>query len=487
MADEAKLTVELVDRSGATSTPAPGVAPSTNVPGSDLASQFQQQASGIGVKSAGQGSVPAGAPPVSTAVPPPSEPATTPSIGDFISSPDKGDKGSAQEILTPDEAKELFDKLGLKPEQIGAVVVPPSAPTQTPSQPQPAQAPQQSSSQLPEGPLNYYFNTTPAQRDVEQMFGETDANRAREAQTALQQAHAHRLEQAGKREEANVKAPEYSLPPWLQKMDPADAATNAAMRNATNVAQGEVAATANMAAQGLTRNLGSLAAGSIGGPMGSAVGMAANYAAPMIGEAASFSAMAPALAAAVPAIGAVAATATLAYAATQAVNAQVDDAYRRIRDLNPDVALADARNELRQLRADFQSSARLGDEVANITTARNQFSVQLQGLKDRIVEGPADIIGIGTKIAALNLKQTNQAFDAIDRFLGGSDRYNRVIDKLNQWLDMMLGKEDETMSSFDWFDHQPHLEPPPPFVADGWTEAGDAKEAEFNDIPGLRF
>ncbi len=504
--DSARLTIELLDRSGGnTATPAPGnSANGPSIPGSDLAQQYQNQVTSQGANAnIGKGSV--AAPTSTPSSIPNSAPTATPTPVD-IAKPVEANKGNATDVELPfdlskptiglpstpskDPLLDIVQALVASGQKVSLEDVQGlgtrdkahaqdllnralgnNQPTPTPTgTPQPTST---GSAQLPDGPLNYYFNTTPAQRDAEQMFGDTDAARAREAQTSMREAAASQRASAARREEANVQAPVTAE--LVPDIDPA------------------IADLANSATRGLVRNIGSVAAGAIGGPLGSAVGIVANQAAPMIASAvASSPTLAPIAAAVLPAANVLAIPAAVTYAAVSAVNREESRAYQQIRDLDPRVAIVDAQNELRQLAADFATSRRLGDEVASFSKSKSQFEVQSQGAKDRLVEGPMDVMATYTKAIALGWKRFNDTFDKVDTMIGGSGTFNNLIYKINDWLDKQLGEAD-VATSFDWLDHEPHLEPGAESPFSGMIKAGAVAEGvpfrrpEFSNVPGLKF
>lgn len=502
--DSARLTIELLDRSGGnTATPAPGnSAAGPSIPGTDLAQQYQQQITSQGAGSkAGSGSVPA---PTSTpsSIPSPT-PSSTPTPVD-IAQPLEANKSSIpdielpfdlsksgpiqsaptspqQPVLSSSEAQELLDKYGLTPSQVGGVVLPSTSPSSVPGPvelpknepvstptgtPQPTPT---SNTQLPEGPLNYYFNTTSAQREVEQMFGDTDAARAREAQTAMREAAAIQRANAAKREEANVQAP--ITAELVPDIDP---------RAASLVKD----ATANLA-----RDLGSMVSSYIGGPVGSLAGMGINRAAPFIGEAVASNASAVAsLAPLAPYAGVAALAIGAPIAAAYAIDREAERAYQRIRDLSPEVAVSDAINELRQLQADLRTSVRLGDEIAERNRAQSIQATEWQGIKDKLGEPLIDEMNIAQKWFARDLQVANQILDRLERlgFEFAGILPPALRDRLNAWLDRRLGEDPNVMTP-DWMDDQPFLPVPAPFNGMDVTGNLDRTTAEFGDIPGMRF
>lgn len=166
--------------------------------------------------------------------------------------------------------------------------------------------------------------------------------------------------------------------------------------------------------------------------------------------------------------------------------------YSQIRDFSPDVALADARNEIRQLRADMESARRLGPEVADYEQTRSRISTRLQEARDSILEAPLKELTIVLKTLESGIKMQMDTLQAIGKGPIG-DAARKIVgirddiwDRINEALNSYLGVKDEGVSSPDWFDHQPFLPLPAPFNG-AEMENVEGATAEFGDIPGLRF
>jgi hypothetical protein len=526
--DSARLTIELLDRSGGnTATPAPGNSGGVpSIPGTDLAQQYQNQvtAQGAGSK-AGSGSVAAptttpssipSATPTSTPTPVdvsqplqanqgsvtepdvelpfnlsqagplnvPSTPSTPPNVPVFSG---EGPLGILKSLIVSGTTPTLQDvnSLGTFSKQeaqallnaaLGNNRTQPATPTPT-GTPQPTST---GSAQLPDGPLNYYFNTTSAQRETEQMFGDTDAARAREAQTAMQQAAEIARTAASKREDANAPQPiDAQLSP--------------------------IPGQAGMAARAIAQNLGTLAQGAIGGPLGTAIGLGVNAAGPAIASLASTSSLAPALAAAGPYVGAAVAAVGIPIALGAAVNNEANRAIELSRSYSPELAGELAREQVRQIIADFNTSRRLGDEAADFVNNRSRISTASQGLRDIVAEPILQDVNSSLKILAAAVTGLQEYLEnnptivtalqdtiraaftqLLNTGIPGSGTLLQLLATIGAWFD----EDDEVkVGTFDWMEDRPHLAPTDgPFSG---APIGDLdrnrNNIAFDDIPGLSF
>lgn len=213
----------------------------------------------------------------------------------------------------------------------------------------------------------------------------------------------------------------------------------------------------------------------------------------VIGPAAgSLAAMAGPIAAGVG-IGAAAIGIPIAVAAV--VNNEANRAQQQIRDLSPEVAVAEVRAELRQLRANFRTRDRLGDEVGDIITAKSDLSARVQGIRDTAFEEPLKELTIALNSLNAAIKVQMQILNGLSRTPLGqaigklADIRDTVLDKINAALERYLGTDDDSIGGFDWFEDQPFLTPPPPFTPDD-LRAGKRRtvgEAAFAPMPGLDF
>lgn len=153
----------------------------------------------------------------------------------------------------------------------------------------------------------------------------------------------------------------------------------------------------------------------MGGPLGSAVagGVNAAVAIPAVAEA--IGAAAPALVAAAPFAGIALATAAIPAALVSAANNEANRAIAVASQFSPQAIGAEASASVRQLQADIRSSQRLGDEVASIIEGRSRTNTALQGVRDKLSEGPLKDIGNITSAFA-------SAAETLNKFLEGADK-----------------------------------------------------------------
>lgn len=206
---------------------------------------------------------------------------------------------------------------------------------------------------------------------------------------------------------------------------------------------------------------------------------------------------APVAAVAVP-VAVVAAAAYGAYRVGEATNAAAKQiAAGDVGSLSPDIARANAEQNIRELAANLTTAARIGDLVADNVAARGRLAAEAQEFRDTV---------LATTIPATN-KLTNAIAGAVAvmndivQTFGGESTAKTLGDIVAWIADWKSGgtfglleryakaAEEDSMrkilaeSPLTVFDAEPLMPLPAPFTA------GDDKplDAKFNPIPGLEL
>lgn len=141
------------------------------------------------------------------------------------------------------------------------------------------------------------------------------------------------------------------------------------------------------AAQGVINTVNSIAhLAQAGGPLGSAAAGLATATANLPGIAGGLATAAPALVAAAPYVGLATAALAVPAAGAAALNEVFANARSQLQGLDPRVASAEAEANVRQILANFRTSQRLGDEVAEGIEIRSRRRAILQEARDLFSE-----------------------------------------------------------------------------------------------------
>ncbi len=191
------------------------------------------------------------------------------------------------------------------------------------------------------------------------------------------------------------------------------------------------------------------------------------------------------------------------YRTTQEVNQfAIGEANRAVgltRELSPDVAGAEAVSELRRYQADLRTSQTLGPQAAKFVNESSIFNTSAQGIRDSV------------GVPVLNL--LNRHMETITKFTAGFDKFLKepgpqailggannesiltdsgatIVFKalpkpLQEYFEGAKKEADKVDSPFQWFDNEyPHLPLPFPFVE---TNSKPFGEVNISPIPGLKF
>lgn len=176
--------------------------------------------------------------------------------------------------------------------------------------------------------------------------------------------------------------------------------------------------------------------------------------------------------------GLVAAAAAIPLAAGYAALNEAERALQISRQYSPDVARAQAEADVRQVMADMRTSRRLGDEAADYLTARSRLSTGFQGVRD-IVSEPVlkdlntALTTLGNFFTSLNTLsskfpilgklvqkfETNSIDSMVDNLThlpGWSAKMRRLMEDMNKKFDRFV-PEAKVEGPFDWFNDQDHL------------------------------
>ena len=234
--------------------------------------------------------------------------------------------------------------------------------------------------------------------------------------------------------------------------------------------------------------------------LASRFGPAGQFAATAINAGGSILGQFPALAAAMGPLAAAApyvAVATAAVAVPAAgVAAAINEAERArglIGNLSPELAQANAEATVRSMIANLRTAGRLGDEAADYTEQRSRLSAASQGLRDIVAEPVLQsfnktLTGLTTAAERLDAFFTNNPTFTKGLQVGFGEALNEAKYQfgppgLLRYLDYLgeQQKKDRVANTpFGWFAAQPHLDPPAPF-----NNAGEG-EVVFANFAGLK-
>lgn len=172
----------------------------------------------------------------------------------------------------------------------------------------------------------------------------------------------------------------------------------------------------------------------------------------------------------------------LAAGAARAIQGAANTAIAQVGDLSPEVARAQAMDEVRQLRANIRTGERLGDELSDNIEVRGRLSDSLQTIRDAVTEpllgalnDVMEALVIPLELIADNSEAIKIGVDGALAVLIGADSELRELRRQM--------KKDKEMSFLDWFEKQPQVVPAG-FNAQGQMEVVNL---QFNAIPGLNL
>lgn len=145
-----------------------------------------------------------------------------------------------------------------------------------------------------------------------------------------------------------------------------------------------------------------------------------------------------------------------------------NEAEQQIAGLSPEVAMAQAQEQLNQLQANFRTSERLGDEVAGMIENRSAISNELQDIRDKIGEPLLQFLNKQSDALARILQVINNS----SLFNGGVGTLKGMTATLESQLALMarwlpeLKKEPKGGNVFSWYDQQEPVPLPAPFNGD---------------------
>lgn len=187
------------------------------------------------------------------------------------------------------------------------------------------------------------------------------------------------------------------------------------------------------------------------------------------------------------AVGGVATAAVgLALAANYVISNEAAKATQNVASISPEVATAQANAELRQFQANMRTSEILGDELAKNLDNSSRFWTAVQGLKDNALEPIMKDYNAFWNVVTTGLEGL-KTFNDIQRdyipeylrnpstIFGGG--LLRGASDLIDTVRGALGVEDK--SSFKWFEEQPHIDIP----MDGKNQSDDPTKFF---LPGIR-
>lgn len=489
MADEAKLVIELADKSGSpgSATTAPGNPGSAVVPGANVANDFQNRIGQGAGNNPGQGSAPA---PFPTApVGPPSAPASSTPSASVGDTPQQPTIGSLAETISGIYAAvggnrilgQVAGPVGQAVGNLAQVALreawrldPPSSGTATTTN-----APTSAPTSPPSAASNPIAPVGTASTEVDPLLNATRGILAASPQTTADELAAS----------MGVSA---------------DRAT--ALINATKMAQ---TAASTLGATTTAAVGAPVAAGIVGTVSGGAVAPAATgVAASTLGT----TAIVPPAAAGTSllgglvasggtiaaGVGVVAAAAMVPVAAGMAAMNEAERA-RSLTPYSPDALLASAEAGVRQISATLETSRRLGDEVGRYIDATSRIGTSVQSIRDiasepvlqkldDILEAVAKLAEYGefiaeSKVGVFAIQALIESY--IRQFTLFTGPVLPILLLISQYLPS-LDKKDE-ISIFQWFQNWPHLPAPTPFTSGGGEETPLDPTFVPSSVPGLRI
>lgn len=500
MADNPRLTIELLDRSGSqgaasTNPNQPGAA---NVPGSDIASDFQKRVSELGAGSS--------SPSQSTQTPLPSDTLgtaldnqarqNTPSsgyqgiqpanahLGNLVNGLYNADpnvsapeiqgllgisKETATDLLNAARARQAEDN---RPSTTPTPIPPPSS-TPSPATGRPYQTDNDEYRLEPEPDEEYRLRNTP------------DAYGASPAPPVTPTYNSYQIDPASD----DMLPPVFNYPkPPIPEIIDAEAVEGVSGRQTANVINSAI----NALGLGGTR-------------LGNVAQTAISTAGSLIPEAGGVGASLLAAAPAVAAVGGALAVATGTY---YALDNEAQRAVALSRGYSADVAGAEARAEVNQIMANMRTARRLGDEAADYIENSSSLSSSFQNIRDVISEPALQSFNKNMRGLSVIMDQFSKLADqapnndARDKNLSGGIeainaygdigrnqmKYGTIFGGIKSTLELLsYFKADKPKENFEgWFDMLvPHLPPPPPF--DAGNNNDKPLGVQFAPIPGLNF
>lgn len=179
-------------------------------------------------------------------------------------------------------------------------------------------------------------------------------------------------------------------------------------------------------------------------------------------------------------------------AGVAAIRAAAENTRERLQNISPEVAMAEAHAELRQLRADLRTRDALGEETARYVTSKSQLSEQFQGLQDQVLGPLMNELSLSMKLMAASAAGWNLAIEKMkaNGWEFGGILPPDMVNKLNEWLDKQLGTG-VNITPYQWMENEPFATPPWPFrgaaLRPGRRRTVDGGSVEFEALPGLDF
>lgn len=187
------------------------------------------------------------------------------------------------------------------------------------------------------------------------------------------------------------------------------------------------------------------------------------------------------------------------YAGIRGVFNEANRAVNVAAPLSPEVAGAQAISELRQFQADLRSSQALGPFAAGFIDRTSAISASLQGVRDNLTapflpmlnktldDITAVVAGLDKFISSPETQTALQIFADTFSESGISQLFNLLPDDIKQYFKKAKEEADKNLHSpYQWFDNEyPHLPLPRPF-SDSGTKPIDKVDI-IGAVPGFRM
>jgi hypothetical protein len=169
-------------------------------------------------------------------------------------------------------------------------------------------------------------------------------------------------------------------------------------------------------------------------------------------------------------------------------NKYADSVKDRYAELSPDVAAAAAQAEVRQILGDLRRSQRNGARVAENIEERSKLSEDLQDIS-AILSGPfMDIANDVLSIIGSLVDIVRQGLEFAQPLITAAEKvyeWTSALPVIAMLLEKLRDDEDEAFDLLAWFEAQPHIHPPEwPTPAAGEAQL-DPKTIKFGKVPGL--
>lgn len=166
-------------------------------------------------------------------------------------------------------------------------------------------------------------------------------------------------------------------------------------------------------------------------------------------------------------------------------------------NLSPEAAVAQAQANADRIMANIRTAERLGDEVGEYIESRSRLTLAAQGIRDvaaePVLQSLNEVLGTLGKTLELingNAQQNGSITQAI--LQGTTKAWSDIVmmtplfAKLNAWLE----ENGSHRTPFDWFKMQEHLYPAPPSIFAGVSSSEidiDKVGGDFTAVPGLEL